>query len=74
MTDAPEASRPVTPETAVIQAAMPPFMSTAPRPTMTPSLISAAKGSDDQASVGPVGTTSVWPAKQRLGEAVPRRA
>ena len=61
-------------ETAAIQQAMPPFMSTAPRPMTTPSTSSAAKGSDDQASVGPVGTTSVWPAKQRFGPSVPRRA
>jgi cephalosporin hydroxylase len=48
-----------TAETAETQAAMPPFMSTAPRPNSTPSLTSARKGSADQPSAAPVGTTSV---------------
>ena len=33
-----------------------------------------AKGVIDQASIGPVGTTSVWPAKHRLGRPSPKRA
>ncbi|MNN60430.1 hypothetical protein D3C81_1756120 [compost metagenome] len=61
-------------ETAATQAAMPPFMSTAPRPYRMPSRVSPSNGAAVQAATSPVGTTSVWPAKQRLGEAVPRRA
>ena len=50
------------------------FMSTAPRPISTPSTMSAAKASRLQAAASPTGTTSVWPAKQRWGRAVPIRA
>ena len=47
------------------------FMSTAPRPISMPSTISAAKAWRLQAAASPTGTTSVWPAKQRFGRAVP---
>jgi len=50
------------------------FMSAAPRPNSLPSRSVGANGSDSQRSSGPVGTTSVWPAKHTSGEAVPRRA
>ena len=56
---------------AAAKAAMALFMSTAPRPISTPSTISAAKGDWVQAPASPTGTTSVWPAKQRFGRAVP---
>ena len=59
---------------AAAKAAMALFMSAAPRPITTPSTISAAKASWLQAAASPTGTTSVWPAKQRLGRAVPNRA
>ena len=51
---------------AAIQAAIAPFMSAAPRPISTPSRTSPAKGGALQAAASPGGTTSVWPAKQRL--------
>ena len=52
---------------AAMKAAIAPFMSTAPRPHNSPSRRLAANGSNDQPSTGPVGTTSVCPAKHRLG-------
>ena len=61
-------------ETAAMKAAMAPFMSTAPRPCSSPSDTVPAKGSCRQAAASPTGTTSVWPAKQRFGPSVPRRA
>ena len=60
--------------TAAAKAAIAPFMSAAPRPNSRPSTIRAANGSCDQAARSPTGTTSVWPAKQKLGAAVPSRA
>ncbi|MCY1545035.1 hypothetical protein D9M68_809530 [compost metagenome] len=51
------------------------FMSLAPRPKSLPSRCEGTKGSLPQASSGPVGTTSVWPAQTRVGcWPVPRRA
>src|SRR5690606_18313293 len=50
------------------------FMSAAPRPYSTPSSIVGMKGGVFQASAGPGGTTSVWPAKHSTGAVVPRRA
>ena len=44
------------------------------RPHSAPSARLAANGSNDHASAGPGGTTSVCPAKHRLGRPVPRRA
>ena len=49
-------------------------MSAAPRPNSLPSRSVGTNGSDSQRSSGPVGTTSVWPAKHTSGDAVPRRA
>ena len=51
--------------------AIDPHASTAPRPISIPSTISAAKAWRLQAAASPTGTTSVWPAKQRFGPAVP---
>ncbi len=50
-------------------------MSAAPRPYSMPSRCVGTKGSLCQASSGPVGTTSVWPAKASTGAAgdAPRR-
>src|SRR3954465_3785808 len=59
---------------ATTNAAMDDFMSAAPRPNNRPSRIVGTKGSDFHSSSGPVGTTSVWPAKQTSGRAGPRRA
>ncbi len=53
--------------TAATKAAIAPFMSTAPRPHSAPSRRLAENGSNDQASRAPGGTTSVCPAKHRLG-------
>ncbi len=51
------------------------FMSLAPRPKSLPSRWLGTKGSLVQASSGPVGTTSVWPAQMRVGRRpVPQRA
>ena len=50
------------------------FMSVAPRPYSTSSIISAPNGSTDQESGLPSGTTSVCPAKQKFGASVPNRA
>ena len=59
---------------AAMKAAIAPFMSTAPRPHSTSSCTAAPNGANDQASALPMGTTSVWPAKHRLGLPLPRRA
>jgi hypothetical protein len=59
---------------AVSIAASPLFMSAAPRPYSTPSRISGWNGCDFHSSSGPVGTTSVWPAKHNTGAAAPRTA
>jgi hypothetical protein len=59
---------------AAAKAAMALFMSTAPRPISTPSTTAASNAPLLQAAAFPTGTTSVWPAKQRLGRAVPQRA
>ena len=55
-------------------AAMALFISVAPRPYRTPSIIFPPNGSTDHESGLPSGTTSVWPAKQKLGLSVPSRA
>ena len=62
------------PAAAAMKAAMALFMSAAPRPISTPSSMRASNGSTRQAPASPTGTTSVWPAKQRLGRALPSRA
>ncbi len=50
-------------------------MSAAPRPYRCPSRWLGTKGSLRQRSSGPVGTTSVWPAKASVGPArLPRRS
>ena len=59
---------------AVTNAAIDAFMSQAPRPYSMPSRMTGTNGSLCQRSSGPVGTTSVWPAKHTTGRAVPRRA
>ena len=59
---------------AATEAATPPFMSQAPRPQSSPSAISPENGSNRQRALSPGGTTSVWPAKARLGVASPKRA
>ena len=51
---------------------MEPFMSAAPRPYSMPSRMVGVNGSLCHLSTGPVGTTSVWPAKQTSGVAAPR--
>ena len=48
-------------------------MSAAPRPYRRPSRCVGTKGSLVQCSSGPVGTTSVWPAKTRVGPGRPPR-
>ena len=61
--------------TATIIDARLPFMSAAPRPQSMPwSSIRASKGWCCQACSGPVGTTSVCPAKHSTGPSPPRRA
>src|SRR3954470_1674626 len=50
------------------------FMSAAPRPKSLPSRTVGTKGSECHSESGPVGTTSVWPARQTSGRAAPRRA
>ncbi len=50
---------------AITEAAMPPFMSQAPRPYTLPSRTSPAKGSTDQPRPG--ATTSIWPLKWTQG-------
>src|SRR5687768_6954902 len=57
---------------AATKAAMPPFMSTMPRPCSRSPRRSATNGSVDQPSPG--GTTSRWPAKPKCGEPDPRVA
>jgi hypothetical protein len=52
---------------AVTKAASEDFMSAAPRPKSMPSRSVGSKGFDAQASSGPVGTTSVWPANTTRG-------
>ena len=59
---------------AATAAAMPPFMSQAPRPCTIPSATVPAKGGKRQAAASPGGTTSVWPAKAMWGVPVPMRA
>src|SRR5439155_6466772 len=59
---------------ATTNAASEDFMSAAPRPYRNPSRTVGANASEVQASSGPVGTTSVWPAKHTAGRTVPRRA
>ena len=49
-------------------------MSAAPRPYSLPSRMVGTNGSECHSDSGPVGTTSVWPAKQTSGAALPRRA
>ena len=59
---------------AASEAATPPFMSAAPRPQSRPSATSPPNGSKRQRARSPGGTTSVWPAKARQGDAAPKRA
>jgi hypothetical protein len=54
-----------------VKQAMPPFMSTAPRPQTMPSRIAPEKGGTRQALSSPGGTTSVCPAKARHGRPSP---
>ena len=51
-----------------------PFISAAPRPYKKPSLRVGSNGGVCHSSTGPVGTTSVCPAKASTGFCVPRRA
>src|SRR6185437_6397212 len=53
---------------------MPPFMSTAPRPYSVSPATSPPNGGCCHAFSSPGGTTSVWPANIRCGEAAPTRA
>ena len=66
--------RPTNSSHAVTIAASPLFMSAAPRPYKRPSLITGRNGSPCHSSSGPVGTTSVCPAKQNTGPPLPRLA
>src|SRR4051812_23104122 len=59
---------------ATTKQAMEDFMSAAPRPNSLPSRTVGTNGSERHSASGPVGTTSVWPAKQTTGCAPPRRA
>ena len=59
---------------AAVKQAIAAFMSAAPRPNRLPSMICAPNGSTVQPATSPTGTTSVCPAKQKLGSAVPSRA
>ncbi len=59
--------------TATTMAASEVFMSLAPRPYSLPSLCVGVNGSLDHCASGPVGTTSVWPAKARVWPEVPGR-
>src|SRR6266496_2470172 len=59
---------------ATTKAAIDDFMSAAPRPYSLPSRTVGTKGSECHSLSGPVGTTSVCPAKQTTGCSVPRRA
>jgi len=47
------------------------FMSALPRPYNQPSDTVASKGGKVQSVKGPAGTTSVWPAKTRVGPGMP---
>ncbi len=58
----------------VTKAAIEVFMSEAPRPYSTPSRMVGVKGSETHCSSGPLGTTSVWPAKHTTGASLPLRA
>src|SRR5271169_72873 len=58
----------------VTKAASEPFMSAAPRPYSMPSSTVGVNGSLCHFSTGPVGTTSVCPAKHTTGLLLPRRA
>ena len=60
--------------TAATLQAMPPFMSTAPRPWRKPSFTSPENAPSVHAVSSPGGTTSVWPAKVMCGASVPMRA
>ena len=60
--------------TAATKAAIPPFMSAAPRPNSFPSCTTPLNGSCCHFSRSPTGTTSVWPAKAKCGPLIPRRA
>jgi hypothetical protein len=60
--------------TAATLQAIPPFMSTAPRPYSTPSFTSPANAPCVHAPSSPAGTTSVWPAKVMCGASLPIRA
>src|SRR5262249_21442729 len=59
---------------ATTKAAREDFMSAAPRPYRRPSRSVGTKGSECHSESGPVGTTSVWPARQTSGRPAPRRA
>src|SRR5207237_496913 len=59
---------------ATTKAAIEDFMSAAPRPKSLPSRMLGTKGSECHSPSGPVGTTSVCPAKQTTGWASPRLA
>ncbi len=56
---------------ATTKAAMEVFMSLAPRPYSLPSRCVGTKGGLLHCSSGPVGTTSVWPAKTSTGRSAP---
>ena len=60
--------------TAATLQAMPPFMSTAPRPYSMPSFTSPENAPCVHALSSPTGTTSVWPAKVMCGASAPMRA
>ena len=59
---------------AVTKAAILVFMSAVPRPYSLPSRSVGSNGGDVHFSSGPLGTTSVWPAKHSKGALLPRRA
>ncbi|NNU43081.1 hypothetical protein HK415_07790 [Ramlibacter sp. B156] len=59
--------------TATVKAAIEVFMSAAPRPYRLPPRWLGTKGSLVHCSSGPVGTTSVWPAKTSVRWPVPGR-
>src|SRR5690554_2181556 len=57
----------------MVKAAIELFMSAAPRPYRKPLRSVGSKGSVSHCSSGPVGTTSVWPAKTTQGDSEPLR-
>src|SRR5919108_91501 len=59
---------------ATTNAAIEDFISAAPRPKSLPSRMVGTKGSECHSLSGPVGTTSVWPAKHTRGWPLPRCA